>query len=777
MPRAVGKLLARFIAPALVVALVWVLLWRDAPAMQLNTGLDGYRTLTDQLLIGQRIIRTTDAVERLTGGAGSSRMPLVMIDQARILEPDLARFGAEKIRRFLRQSRVRSDIARNVPELWEIDNSLIGVREQSGKFLSPFAFTDWSGQLLFARAAPSGRWAARIGNGAWGPLSGLAEAGQGGWRAVPCRRGCDFEILQNRSGDQVGELRLTLTNARWDGGDPAFCASTARVPPDADTRGVCLELRPDQGPSLQLIHLTASSVISANSDAQAGYRLAALANSVRAAKSSWVQNGCDGKCGSGRDARIVTTLDRELTIFAQESLDAVYDDRDNRTGLARPLLRPAAVTLMDAQSGAILALAGRDRSVETSASSSTAGGDVNFQDMPIGSVAKPLIASAVFLQQARGGRIANWDALEINQAQAGNGIRRVLGIPLDSPLDAHRVAGGDWLGAAPFVTHSSNYYAAALMLLSCTSARGPPARWQGTASLRGAARATPCVGDASQTQFKLPWLRSFADMYGPVGTGKLSLWGSDDNGFMPNPANFWWLKTGDDNEVETVTKLVSFRGNVVPIILGGQDSTWNAILVAQSFARLVTGKQVSASLVRQTRDTPNLSRGNWGGLSRGLAEVATVGTAEELAGLVQDHVFYAKTGTPELDVVDAGAVRQNYLIRNRYNEVDALTPQGARAPSPSGWSSFEVESIRYKTFNGRIVSAASLNVENFFAKTFVFYICKRGISSSCLGRSIVGFVTMQDPTRPGINKAFDLTKKLLREDGILKEVLSEQIIR
>ena len=199
---------------------VWAIVWCQAPAAALNGGIDGYKTIVDRVLIGQRIIRTTNAVAGLPGDAITSAAPLVKVDEARLAQTDLDGVrGAVRI--FLKRSAILGEIARNDPARWKIDNSLIELNNPTGKFLSPFAYTEWTGQLLFAGARPAGRWAVRVGTGDWQPIEALQDEALAGWQASRCNSGCQFELSRHTALKPAGELRLTLNDASWSGGSPS----------------------------------------------------------------------------------------------------------------------------------------------------------------------------------------------------------------------------------------------------------------------------------------------------------------------------------------------------------------------------------------------------------------------------------------------------------------------------------------------------------------------------------------------------------------------------
>ena len=114
---------------------------------------------------------------------------------------------------------------------------------------------------------------------------------------------------------------------------------------------------------------------------------------------------------------------------------------------------------------------------------------------------------------------------------------------------------------------------------------------------------------------------------------------------------------------------LDFRGDYVPIILGGGSSTWSPITLAEAYSRVATNTRVRATFVRSSKDMtpPLLAKGSESliGLEtvllslNGVTKPEVSGTAgalneaiKSLGALVPSHqqlVIYAKTGTPFID--------------------------------------------------------------------------------------------------------------------------------
>ncbi len=121
---------------------------------------------------------------------------------------------------------------------------------------------------------------------------------------------------------------------------------------------------------------------------------------------------------------------------------------------------------------------------------------------------------------------------------------------------------------------------------------------------------------------------------------------------------------------------------------------------------------------------------------------------------------------------------KNALIREDYDRVRALIPPKLR--NSTEWQIFDNTQVRYRMFDGRIVSATNLERKEFYSKTFAFFICKpEGAASvagteSCGGRLLVCFITTQDPyeKETGYNPALAVATGLLRSDRAMKKMVA-----
>ncbi|KTE37418.1 MULTISPECIES: hypothetical protein [unclassified Sphingopyxis] len=659
---------SKFVATGFAAALLTVLpvIGITAPERQLRDADEGYRLIVDHVLIPRNILVATDALDTARQDADTlRRSAVVRLDEARL---DAANREIPGLRGYVERSYLRQDIARNDPALWIDDNVLVGIAPGAHAIISPLAQANWNGDLLYRGSERNSAAFVRLngtgGDGVWRPLYRAGVAG-GGWDdgfyvaagsrgAIELRKGSDAD----RDGDMVLAYRrkgrqLTLPAAA----EAHYCNSEDAAAVDPVTNrltvepGTCLRIAgalPD-GARLDFIEVPRSRVVGAET-IDGNERYARLSRSARSSMSAWAQ--WNPARARSMELAIETTLDFNLSQFAQQALDSVYD--------AQGLRRPAAITIMDARNGEILGMASREGNDLFRPVGPLGDYDVNFREMPVGSVAKPLVAEAIFSSFYKDGRM-----LEVADTPGGaDQIDQVLGVDLNGSLHAPAVRSGGWIDAQEFIAFSSNQYAAALMML--TSCAEPAEPRSANRDYRNAGAAAPCFRGGGRRTIELPWKRDFESYYispdspgkgtddagGHRGLDKLALWGEDDwAAGLPNPANIHW---------PALEGLQSFRAQVVPIILGGQDYAWNNIVLAQSYARLVTGRRVNARLrpwpasYRPARMAFERNQA----ICRGLEDVANVGTAAAprfglrdrvmrwRPGAPDDFILLSKTGTP-----------------------------------------------------------------------------------------------------------------------------------
>ncbi|HEU0097507.1 MAG TPA: hypothetical protein VFQ67_01910 [Allosphingosinicella sp.] len=832
-----------------VMAILLAVIGPVAPAEALKSGIGGYRQIIDSVLIPERILLPTDHLEEARRSYGTRpRGPVVLLDERRLAAYVADNREFASLPDFVEQSFLRADLARNDPGLWLDDNILLGFAQEAHVVTSPFDTLNWTGNLLYQGDAPVATFLSFEDESRWFELTGkdgqrFGDESKGFYAAALLDRRVELTtdpggLLLFETEPRFERFRLSAeVTARYCGSD-----DPVRTSPDPRdlvlTPGVCVELRSTRSPGfrpLRLIQLTQSKVISEDPGLQlsgpASLPYARLARSVRTSLSNWVQDKCGGNCPES-EKNIVSSLDPQISRFAQNVV----------TGAARDFgfRRSVGVTVMDGRNGNILAMASIDGNPLYRRDPRQFQEDLNFIDLTIGSAAKPLIAQAIFAQEESGRAtpsepdFSELEILDTEPRLKGNKVLSVLKVPLGGTLEAMRVAGrGGWVNASEFIGYSSNYYAAGLVLLA--SCKREEARGSANGTYRGvAANVLPCVADARQTAICPPWRNAFNSLYindaasTAVGSDRcrpsaewrpayMPVWSHGDlpsamADHLPRPYALAW----------NFTDLISYRSQVMNMMIGGQAYPWNNILLAQSYARLVTGRQVEASLtyVPGRREKAVLQLGRTKPVCDGLADVATKGTARgaRLPDLLDrwsppgrrfDLVLLSKTGTPTVEgpsnseTLRIGAI--NACIRSsrlRLERPGNGGQGGWRLAGPScagvqpqavaeqlagiGDESIEAGDVTFNVWNGRLVKAIAQIDSSYKPKVYVFALSqRRGANegerlSGChqvseRGPVLVVAINVNDPNAKENLAHLEIARRLLAADGALRSWFVRQV--
>ncbi len=348
---------------------------------------------------------------------------------------------------------------------------------------------------------------------------------------------------------------------------------------------------------------------------------------------------------------LALTLDARLAAEVQRELDAYARTLRGRT---EPPFR-AAVTVMDATTGELLALA----SYPTAEQLGDYGDgersrarwlrNHNFSRLPIGSVAKVPFAAAIL---DRAPFLAD---LRIRGYAEGK-FDQVLGIALDPPLEDHSIGGGSdgWIDFEEFIEHSSNKYGATLLTLATgvDEARtgllppvgdpeipeqlDPEERFAlgGTEHDRRPGLNLPIVSNAGAKDPELARLaacgriitlehRDFAAslrrLFGVPFTTKHSAerWAPSEGDDLIDtsiwrpvlaqlygdrlPKETTFRGASPERENLALNLIDDYRREYLSLVLGGGESTWTMPRIASVFSRLITGKRIEPQLVRRVR--------------------------------------------------------------------------------------------------------------------------------------------------------------------------------
>lgn len=402
---------------------------------------------------------------------------------------------------------------------------------------------------------------------------------------------------------------------------------------------------------------------------------------------------------------VTTSLDPDLQAAVQRKLeDFVTPGLKHENGRGFP----AAITVMDAKTGQVLALASFPATPAQGAGTRRAWeANQNFVNLAIGSAAKPLFSSAI---------LEIWPELSTLAipGHAPGQYDDLLGLHIAPALNEEGSFGDlGWVTFDDYMQRSSNIYAATLMMLA--TARNPlvpdAARPSSPYRLEGTARDhLPDLqieqGNVLETiSCCVAWGDELARLYDVrvediERQGETSIFADDrydKTPWRPMLASLpddRLLRQDNFNSVSParvnlqLNNVRNFRTEYLTLILGASTSRWNNVKLAEAYARLVTGRRVEARLTEAGPLPPfmlgcNTARDPDGmfcsrardAVLHAMALVAVgPGTAAgqvnaKLAPLVAEAArrgevigFYSKTGTPKIpdanNSPEALAVRQ-----------------------------------------------------------------------------------------------------------------------
>ncbi|MEJ1967465.1 MAG: hypothetical protein WDN03_02325 [Rhizomicrobium sp.] len=703
------------IATAVAAPLAFVLLApsRDQGAYVYSA--TGYTRLIEDVFI-------PDDFLEYTANFDSDDLPIVR------LSPSAERI--ESVRRFAANSYLRDDLRRN--DVWELKGGHLHINPNAHNIALPLTLRpEWTGNLLFhhggeLRAVLSGPSETTL-----VPLTRKLAADDPGiasrdpFRAGPPLSGVvrlDFDY----GGTAGGVARVFLLGedmwVRSEDNAQANLFVDGRIVPPGSYRRLPpgAELRFQTG---NLSRFYFSRGVAGANVFVSHYQ--PLAGRIRLPLLEWFalrfetemdhlvqQNGAEPDLGAATRARnravldgdVTTSLDADLQAALQRKLeDFVAPGLKHENGRGFP----AAITVMDARTGQLLALASYPATPAQGGGTRRAWEEnQNFVDLPIGSAAKPLFSSAI---------LEIWPELATLQipAPASGGHDSLLGLHIAPALNEEAAFGGGWIGFDDYLQRSSNIYAATLMMLatSLDPLKPDPARPSTPWRLLGQAQGHLPVLQIAQGNVLdtisccVKWPDELARLYDIhvediEHQGETSIFADDRydkalwRPMLDALPDARFLRQDNLNSVSParvdlqLNNVRNFRTEYLTLILGASTSRWNNVKLAEAYARLVTGRRVEARLTEAGPPPAPMTGCNTGRdpdglfcagerdvLLHAMSLVATgAGTAAgqvgpKLAPLIAEAArrgeaigFYSKTGTPKIpdanNSPEALAVRQ-----------------------------------------------------------------------------------------------------------------------
>lgn len=420
-----------------------------------------------------------------------------------------------------------------------------------------------------------------------------------------------------------------------------------------------------------------------------------------------IANTCEGE--KDKDFDVTWTIDRKLHSTIQDKLEKFF--KLGVKNQAKLQIDPAAVTLIDNDTGDILTLASfPDASVlDSSTSELQRKGkrqgyidrlslNQNLLNHPIGSAGKPFLATAIWTVHPY------LSEFSIIKHPPGNEIKNTLGLSLDKPFEifSHRE---NVIDRRAFLHYSCNLYMVNLFLLGLASDFTEDQKFGYTFESIPLEYEVGGVGISNGIDFS-QYLKQPSNTFvnlesSPIARALNSIFDIeiqvvDSNDVHENTAagydtqllepisntlfirDKFQLKPLFSSCPEQVNlrfnHIQLLRSEFISLDLGGASSEWNNIKLAESVARIVTGKKVKARLIKdisgknvvqsEAKSLPSFplfepeveTALQW--VREGMELVATDGgTAQALAPHIkrindrlmnQDLriVFYSKTGSP-----------------------------------------------------------------------------------------------------------------------------------
>lgn len=397
---------------------------------------------------------------------------------------------------------------------------------------------------------------------------------------------------------------------------------------------------------------------------------------------------------------ITTTLDGDLQQEVQDQVSAwVKDLRAAAPSQAGDPAAVAAVTIMNASTGAVRVLAGTDESAPAQIPGKAV--DPNFQLLPVGSTMKPLIAAAILTD--------DFDLSNLCLNVGAEQLETLLGLRLSPPLGTEK---GNGIGFDTFISLSNNAYMGAMILLAspangqpvtrtvdfCQGAPPRPASIYEVPGPKGSFRENPVrVGPTPM------WQRRLSGLFG-LNSGAQAVQACPDDGDRSDPYRDFapWRHLGpgvgasfdaaaprrerlDLNATDT-----QYRSGVLMTALGNNNGNLATIKLAEAYARLLTDSCVTATLqlrsgapgatawpeaaatagarLRQAMAKVLIANGTGTDASKGVEALRQILAADGVQLTV-----YGKTGTPTLPVT----IEQDIAALTTLAEQGHLERQGA----------------------------------------------------------------------------------------------------
>jgi hypothetical protein len=346
-------------------------------------------------------------------------------------------------------------------------------------------------------------------------------------------------------------------------------------------------------------------------------RLGTLSFFAAAGRSTVTEKTGTGPLTLSFNAALATDLDREARRFM-----VAHED----------ILSRLAVVVLDAKTGEVKAIAepARERDDEPL---------ISFEPILVGSIVKPLVASAILARHA--------GLAELRVPYAGDTVRNVAGVQLRKGFANEANGCGAEIGFSDFIRCSSNQYAAELVFRSLQEDG-----WTKGSVIPRATLEQSAIATGLAEVFDV-------DAYANRTPGRLALYWSGDSSVVASASSATTDRSLIPYESRPWILFPDSAGTPADLLaryaFGGWENRWTLLGIAQAYARIATGKNVQATFLHKDRKVPfaDASPAVEAAFSRvrgALREVPVNGTAAGLAERLRHAthdsvVVLAKTGT------------------------------------------------------------------------------------------------------------------------------------
>lgn len=378
-------------------------------------------------------------------------------------------------------------------------------------------------------------------------------------------------------------------------------------------------------------------------------------------------------------ASAATTVTAPLMLSLDASLSEDLEHEARRFLAAQPALRRMSIVVMDVRTGEVKAIAEPARRSDSEAL-------IAFEPLLVGSVVKPLVASAILTRQPQ--------LASLSLSYAGDTVRVVANVPLERGFaNAANGCAGD-IAFTDFIRCSSNQYAAELLVRSLRADGYRGTAEDGIVARDVLERSAIGAGLAEAFDVDAFGFRTAGRNPGLWAVTNRTVSAAGDRTLLPWESRPWLLFPGTDGTRLDLLARYAF---------GGWENRWTLLGLGEAYARIATGREVRARIMSDSTgaaDMPANVASAFRRVRAGLKQVPVSGTAAGLASDVTDDLgegltVFAKTGTLN-------------ERRDRFRSLALVVGRSTTPAAPSAPLSCGLVAVSWFEFHDGVARRASL---------------------------------------------------------------------